>query len=164
MCNNISIEKKKKRLIGITCSIFIPGFVAMKPSRMSFTANVTNSLLLADSCNILWWYWCVTATAQFPLKKKFASFFTDFFLYSGMLAFFLYFDKRPFLCCNEICLQLLYSVWCFLFLYISIKASLENNGSLANVASSSTKWIMFAESGSLKCLHLMFWHSCSTFL
>ena len=42
----------------------------------------------------------------------------------------------------------------FLSTYL-LKASLENCGSLAYVASSVAKWIMSSKSGSLKCLHLI---------
>ena len=62
-----------------------------------------------------------------------------------------------FFCCSEICLQLLSSLCFCSFLYTyPLKASLENSGSSAKVASSSTKWIMSAKSGSLECLLLIF--------
>ena len=62
----------------------------------------------------------------------------------------IYYSFGLFFCGSEICLQLLSSIWCFIFIYIFL------SGSLANVASSSTKWIISGKSGSLKCLRLIF--------
>ena len=69
---------------------------------------------------------------------------------------YIYYFLSIFFCCSDICLQQLSSVWCFLCTYISAEAYLEINGSLAKVASSSTKWKRSAKSGSLKCLLLIF--------
>ena len=62
----------------------------------------------------------------------------------------IYYFLSLFFCCSEIFLDA-----SFLSTY-PLKASLENSRSLANVASLSTKRIMYAKPGYLKCLCLIF--------